>query len=279
MRMSETKIAQIESINKNLIPEFKELLEENHMKFTQAYRLAGMTAETQREMLERYIEQGELTSAEIEEKRREIAEEKQETQIPGQISIQEAEENEMSDSDIYETEEESNMEEDAEEDFEPQPETITSLCYSCKNYTTCNEKRDKVANCNEYINKTEAEKTEEQKYDEQQEALDRQSKRILKEREEQEVMQNIPSQSGGGSRTQTMRIAPSVFENIENKVQSFLLIKREKDYKVNGEIELLEFKEARNTGRVLKVLIKHILEDYTGLEDGYCVLGIEIIEQ
>ncbi len=56
----------------------------------------------------------------------------------------------------------------AQPEFEPSPASITSLCYSCSHYSECNAKSGTVRECNEYSNKAEAEKTEEQKYSEEQ---------------------------------------------------------------------------------------------------------------
>ena len=53
LQMPATKIAQIESINKHLIPEFAEELKEGRLTFSAAYMISGMNEETQAEMLER----------------------------------------------------------------------------------------------------------------------------------------------------------------------------------------------------------------------------------
>ena len=48
LSMSKTKIAQIEAINNNLIPEWKEELENERITFSAAYELSGMQEDTQR---------------------------------------------------------------------------------------------------------------------------------------------------------------------------------------------------------------------------------------
>ncbi|WP_379714669.1 ParB/RepB/Spo0J family partition protein [Mediterraneibacter gnavus] len=66
LQMPATKIAQIESINKHLIPEFAEELKEGRLTFSAAYEISGMNEEAQAEMLERYQENG-LTFKEVKE--------------------------------------------------------------------------------------------------------------------------------------------------------------------------------------------------------------------
>ena len=38
----------------------------------------------------------------------------------------------------------------------------------------------------------------------------------------------------------------------------------------------MEFKDGRNTGREIKADIIYMLEDYSGLEEGWCILGIKV---
>lgn len=75
----------------------------------------------------------------------------------------------------------------AGDDYEtPHPESITSLCYSCQKYKDCNVKTGTCQKCDQYINKAEAEKTDEQRYSEEQDAIDRQTKKKLQERADAE---------------------------------------------------------------------------------------------
>lgn len=61
MQMSGTKIAQIDSINERLIPEFTEQLKEGRLTFSAAYEISGMDQEQQQAMLEKSQESGGLT--------------------------------------------------------------------------------------------------------------------------------------------------------------------------------------------------------------------------
>ena len=70
-----------------------------------------------------------------------------------------------------------------EEYEDPQPESMTSLCYSCTQYETCHEKKATVTSCNAYENRTEAYKTDEQRYNEEQARIDAETRRKLRERQ------------------------------------------------------------------------------------------------
>ncbi len=75
----------------------------------------------------------------------------------------------------------------------PHPEGITSICYSCTEYETCNVKTGTCTSCDQYKNRAEAYKTDEQRYSEEQDAIDRETKKKLREMEQKEKMQNLPS--------------------------------------------------------------------------------------
>ena len=65
LKTSKTKIAQMESVSNNLIPEFREELTKERLTFSAAYELSGMSAEEQREALGKYMETGELSYKEV----------------------------------------------------------------------------------------------------------------------------------------------------------------------------------------------------------------------
>ena len=86
MQVSSTKIGQIESINKKLIPEFTEELKEGRLTFSAAYEISKMSEDIQEDMLEHHREKG-LTYKDV----KGYAEEQkkaEEEQIDGQLSIE-----------------------------------------------------------------------------------------------------------------------------------------------------------------------------------------------
>ena len=198
----------------------------------------------------------------------------EEEQIPGQDSIQNHPEY-MQEPQNQETGTEPEIA-PAQPEFEPSPDSITSLCYSCSHYSECNVKSGTVRECNEYINKAEAEKTEEQKYSEEQDRIDRETKKKRKEKDQEEKMSHIPSDDG--QQIHQLRLAANDFDDVAAGVKTFELRKNDRNYRKGDLLELMEFTEGRNTGRLIRAEVTYILEDYTGLEDDYCIMAIKVLE-
>ena len=66
------------------------------------------------------------------------------------------------------------------------------------------------------------------------------------------------------------------FDDVASGKKSFELRKNDRGYKEGDVLELMEFKDGRNTGREIKADIIYMLEDYSGLEEGWCILGIKV---
>lgn len=270
LQMPATKVAQIESINKHLIPEFAEELKEGRLTFSAAYMISGMNEETQAEMLERYQENG-LTYKEVKEIKQQQEEKAAAEQIEGQMDIDqfteaaEEEETEEPEDDAEDTEEEDEWE-------DAHPESTTSLCYSCKRYSDCNVKTGTCQSCDQYINKAEAEKTEEERYSEEQDAIDRETAKKLREKADEEKMQQLPSQQE--KKVHDVKLGTTFFDDVKTGRKTFELRKNDRGYKEGDIIVMHEYKDGTTTGRTIEKKIVYMLEDFTGLEDGYCILGL-----
>lgn len=88
LNLPATKIAQIESINKRLLPEFTEELKNGDLTFSAAYELSGLQEESQKVLLNKYKENG-LTFKEVKEIKRQQEEKAAAEQITGQMTINE----------------------------------------------------------------------------------------------------------------------------------------------------------------------------------------------
>ena len=267
LQMPATKIAQIESINKHLIPEFAEELKEGRLTFSAAYMISGMNEETQAEMLERHQENG-LTYKEVKEIKQEQEEKAAAEQIEGKMNIDQFAETE----EIEEPEDDAEDAGDEGEWEDAHPESITSLCYSCKRYSDCNVKTGTCQSCDQYINKAEAEKTEEERYSEEQDAIDRETAKKLREKADEEKMQQLPSQQE--KKVHDVKLGTTFFDDVKTGRKTFELRKNDRGYKEGDTIVLHEYKDGTTTGRTITKKIVYMLEDFTGLEDGYCILGL-----
>lgn len=258
MKMSAAKIGQIEGINKCLIPEFTEELKEGRLTFSAAYELSGMSEEDQSEMLKRHKDHG-LTLKEVKEAKKQAEEREKDKQLPGQMEYPK---------DHEEPEEDETQEQEWEQ---AHPESITALCYSCLNYQECNVKTGTCQKCDQYINKAEAEKTPEQRYEEEQAAIDKETARKLREREQEEKMNNLPSDR---EEKKYIRLSEDAFNDVEAGFRPYLILKNNK-FREGEIIKALEFKNGRATGREITLEITCMDDDNTSsaLEEGYCVIG------
>lgn len=225
LSMSKTKIAQIEAINNNLIPEWKEELENERITFSAAYELSGMQEDTQRAALEQKEESGELTHKDVKEMKngkpeqqletgtvsQSDTEEKPEQQLPGKMEIIDKDMN-MGE---YQT---------------PHPEGITSICYSCTEYETCNVKTSDA-----------------------------------------QQMEQLPSVQQ--SRVHQIRSAYQNFTAVLSGEKPFELC-RDCGYEAGDILEMLEYQGGLYTERKIRCNILYVQREYTGLEDGYCIVGI-----
>lgn len=125
-------------------------------------------------------------------------------------------------------------------------------------------------------NKTQVVKTEEQKYAEQQARIDRQTKKKLEEMEDERKMDVLPSEMP--KTVHSIRIGKTFFDDAAAGIKPFTLRKNDRDYKVGDILEKMEFDEGKYTGRTLRQEVIYKLEDYTGLVDGYCILGVKNLE-
>lgn len=272
LKIAPTKVAQIESINKHLIPEFSKELKEGRLTFSAAYMISGMNEETQAEMLERYQENG-LTYKEVKEIKQQQEEKAVAEQIEDQMDIDQFTETEE---EIEEPEDDAEDTEDEDEWEDAHPESITSLCYSCKRYSDCNVKTGTCQSCDQYINKAETEKTEEERYSEEQDAIDRETAKKLREKADEEKMQQLPSD---GNKDKCIRMSQSAFEEIE--AGKPYIITKDDSFRKGQEVTLIAFKEGKATGQQCKKTIICVDTSITSsaLEDGYCILGLGEVEE
>lgn len=257
LHMSKTKVAQIEAVNNNLIPEWKEELKGERLTFSAAYELSGMTEDEQREALGKFTETGELTHKDVKDMKAEKAAGQQvsESDTETEIGMNPPE---VRAGDDYET---------------PHPEGITSICYSCTEYETCNVKTGTCTKCDQYKNRAEAYKTDEQRYSEEQEAIDKETKKKLREMQDNEKMQNLLSDIS--DKKKFVRMSVAEFERVVNGEQQYIIAKND-GFATGREITIGEFAEGKATGRTLEMFISHMDDEKSSsaLEDGYCVLSV-----
>ncbi|MBQ8306971.1 MAG: DUF3850 domain-containing protein [Blautia sp.] len=120
------------------------------------------------------------------------------------------------------------------------------------------------------------EMTEEQKYNAEQDRIDRETRAKLREREDAEKMEHLPSDEG--TKVHRIRLASSYYDDVLSGRKTFELRKNDRGYRTGHMLEMVEFKEGIETGRLIHADIAYMLEDYAGLEEGYCILGIKVTD-
>lgn len=261
LHMSKTKVAQIESVNNNLIPEFQEELKSERLTFSAAYELSGLSGQEQQEALQQYKESGQISYKDIKNMKEDKA--GQQGEIEADTEPPKADEEHITADEEYQT---------------PHPQGITSLCYSCQKYSDCNVKTGTCTKCDQYVNKAEAEKTEEQRYSEEQDKIDKETAKKLREKHDEEKLKTLPSDIHESSqKVHQIRIGTTLFGVIFNREMPFVLYKNDKGFKEGDAIEMMEFTNGKYTGRSIKADVTYILEDFTGLVEGYCIMAIKVI--
>ena len=156
----------------------------------------------------------------------------------------------------------------------PHPEGITSICYSCTEYETCNVKTGTCTSCDQYKNRTEAYKTDEQRYSEEQDAIDRETKKKLREMEQEEKMQKLPSTAP--EEIKTIRVSQDKFEEYTGEYRKPYMITKDDGFKVGNVVKLVVFAASKATGETADMRITCKDDDITcsGLSDGWCVIGL-----
>lgn len=162
------------------------------------------------------------------------------------------------------------------EEFFHEPVQMNSICYSCLHNASCGQKSTITTECNEYINKAEAEKTDEQRYNEEQARIDRETAKKLKEKADEEKIQQLPSETQ--EIVHEIPVGTMEYDEVViKKTKRFMLLRNYAyRYRIGDTLELIEMAAGDATGRKECADIIYILEEQTGLEEGYSILGIEM---
>lgn len=276
---SPAQVGRYKAIHNNIIPEIMTEFKANKIGVSVVYEISGLPEDYQKQAAELFRESEVLTLPDIKRLKKQYEASKQ---IPGQMDIEQVwkqgeeepnvHENESHTRDKEEqTEYEVEQEAEREEEFDPQPDTVTSICYGCVHYEDCHEKKSTVTSCNNYINRREAYKTEEERYNEEQARIDTETKRKLREQRQDAKMSQIPDKE----KQHEIRLAQSRYNEIISGSLSFLLTKKD-NYKVGEVINIQEYSDGKVTERTVKIEIKYIWQDCTPIDDDWCIVGFRL---
>lgn len=281
---SPAQVGRYKAIYNNIIPELMAEFKANRIVVSVIYEASGLPEDYQKQAAEVFRENEVLTLSDIKQLKKNW---EASQQIPGQMDInqlqkqpeeQQAQEN-TADGETDVQQEETAAEgageatEQQPEYVDPQPESMTSLCYSCTHYEECHDKTATVTNCNAYENRREAQKTDEERYNEEQAAIDRETQKKLREMQQEEKMQHLPSDE---RKEKTIRVSPDKMKAVAiDHTRPYMILKND-GYREGDTVKLIEFAEGRATGNTADMKIICMDDDTTSsaLEEGYCVIAL-----
>lgn len=282
---SPAQLGRYKAIYNNIIPELMAEFKANRIVVSVIYEASGLPEDYQKQAAEIFRENEVLTLADVKRLKKNY---EASQQIPGQMDINQLQgqpeepqtQESTADSEIDKEQEETAAEgtgeatEQQPEYVDPQPESMTSLCYSCTHYEECHDKTATVTNCNAYENRREAKKTDEERYNEEQAAIDRETQKKLREMQQEEKMQHLPSDE---RKEKTIRVSPDKMKAVAiDHTRPYMILKND-DYREGDTVKLIEFAEGRATGNTADMKIICMDDDTTSsaLEDGYCVIALK----
>lgn len=286
---SPAQVGRYKAIYNNIIPELMAEFKANRIVVSVIYEVSGLPEDYQQQAAEVFRENEVLTLSDIKQLKKNW---EASQQIPGQMDISQMEEKQEAAGTTESTagnETDGQQEETATEGageatedaagkqseyVDPQPEQITSLCYSCTHYEDCHDKTATATSCNAYENRREAQKTDEERYNEEQEAIDRETQKKLREMQQEEKMQHLPSDD---RKEKSIRVSPEKMKAVAVDCTRPYMILKNDDYREGDTVKLIEFADGRATGNTADMKIICMDDDTTSsaLEDGYCVIALK----
>lgn len=286
---SPAQLGRYKAIYNNIIPELMAEFKANRIVVSVIYEVSGLPEDYQKQAAEVFRENEVLTLADVKQLKKNY---EASQQIPGQMDINQLQEQpeepqtqeNTTDGETDEEQEETATEgageatEQQPEYVDPQPESMTSLCYSCTHYEECHDKTATVTNCNAYENRRGAQKTDEERYNEEQAAIDRETQKKLREMQQEEKMQHLPSDE---RKEKTIRVSPDKMKAVAiDHTRPYMILKND-DYREGDTVKLIEFAEGRATGNTADMKIICMDDDTTSsaLEEGYCVIALQEVQK
>lgn len=282
---SPAQVGRYKAIYNNIIPELMAEFKANRIVVSVIYEASGLPEDYQKQAAEVFRENEVLTLSDIKQLKKNW---EASQQIPGQMDINQLQEQpeepqtqeSATDGETDDQQEETAAEgageaaEQQPEYVDPQPESMTSLCYSCTHYEECHDKTATVTNCNAYENRREAQKTDEERYNEEQATIDRETQKKLREMQQEEKMQHLPSDE---RKEKTIRVSQDKMKAVAiDHTRPYMILKND-DYREGDTVKLIEFAEGRATGNTSDMKIICMDDDTTSsaLEEGYCVIALQ----
>lgn len=254
--IAEAQLGRYKAIHNNLLPQLMEEFRVGNIVMSVAVELSGMEEDMQRKAAYILMDGGTISLPDVKEMKKRAEEEKG---IPGQMELGTEGWQKDTPEGKNEAEEEIQICGKAEESTtEGADWQQDSLCETCIHNGECAGKKTHDSGCMGY---------------ERQE--DRQTREKLREQRQEEKMSQLPSD--GEAKIHEIITAAGKYEEITSGKLTFLLLKKD-GYKEGEEITLVEHDDGSATGRRVCAMVQYIWQDWTGLDDDYCIIGFSLME-
>lgn len=299
-----TQVANAMSINNNLIPELRTLLEKKEISFSVAVEIAGLKEEEQEEIYSWYPQEiitvkkiREYKQRILEEKETKLQESRQEAEADEEEEIEEQTQSERDSTNLYELPRlqksaleafaENMQDEIRNKDIKNVQDLKTYMKNNCvdrggtlkgsngfKGWYEC--RRGYIAlktnGFEEIVKETIVEMAN---------AISTMIKFDTKEQHHEESVE-IPQtnkveveENRSEERRHRLKLAKMFFDTVDTGKKTFELQKNDRNYQLGDILEMHEVDAGEETGRVTIKEVEYILEGFKGLEEGYCILGIK----
>lgn len=82
--------------------------------------------------------------------------------------------------------------------------------------------------------------------------------------------------SGQQSTVHQIKLKRQYFKDVADGKKTFELRKNDRGYRVGDVLDMREIKDGEETGQHIRAEITYMLENYEGIEEGYCILAIRL---
>jgi ParB-like chromosome segregation protein Spo0J len=256
---SPAQLGRYKAIYNNIIPELMAEFKANRIVVSVIYEVSGLPEDYQKQAAEVFRENEVLTLSDIKQLKKNW---EASQQIPGQMDISQMEEKQETAGAGESTA--------GNETDQQQEETATEGAGEATEGT----EDATVTSCNAYENRREAQKTDEERYNEEQAAIDRETQKKLREMQQEEKMQHLPSDE---RKEKTIRVSPDKMKAVAiDHTRPYMILKND-GYREGDTVKLIEFAEGRATGNTADMKIICMDDDTTSsaLEEGYCVIALQ----
>ena len=182
---------------------------------------------------------------------------------------------------------------------EPEPEPVyygeeqqhtESICYRCTHWNDCFNKSDTTVKCGTFEDKNKKGSTAAaQPETAEKPTAGDYAREIVQEykntHEAQKAAEQATEPAESENKVQPKKqkhyipLAAMYYDDVENGAKTFELRKRDHCYQIGDTLIMYEVKNGGTTERTITAEITYMLENYTGLADGYCILGIKVTRE